>query len=76
MPWHNVGSPRRVVICASHFVLTLTPRTNVAGGVLQGAKNTKMQQEVIALKAQIVTMERRQASVVKAAVKVGFEEIQ
>lgn len=37
----------------------------------QGAKNAKMKDEVTALKAQILSMERRQSSVVKAAVKVG-----
>lgn len=38
----------------------------------QGINNTKMEQEVTALKAHIVSMERGQASLVKAAVEVGF----
>ncbi len=36
----------------------------------QGASNAKMKDEVTALKAQILTMERRQSSVVKAAIEV------
>lgn len=40
---------------------------------MKGSSNTKMKEEVTALKARIVSMERTQSSVVRAAVKVYYK---